>query len=172
MIASVRLRYVSFFLVMICSNSALHAQQPSAEPMSTLDGWVIGTAGIGYPAIANGGATIVFGKDRPPIVPGRSRSIRGFKLNADVGLAAVSARVGWAALTDYDAGYSGWSLELVYLTPWSVNVGPEHGDSYLGPGVTRHFGWFRVSGAAVVNLSGSGRRVTPVIDASVVFPLR
>jgi hypothetical protein len=137
-----------------------------------MNGWVIGSAGTGYPAIVNGGAAIVFGNDRPPAVPGRSRSIRGFKLGADVGIAAVSARVGWAALTDYDAGYSGWSLDLVYLLPWGVNVGPEHGDSYLGPGVTRHFRWFRVSGAAVANLSGSGHRVIPVIDASVVFPLR
>lgn len=165
-------RYLSVLVLMLCSTSPVDAQQPSSPATPTMNGWVIGSAGTGYPAIVNGGATIVFGNDRLAAVPGRSRSIRGFKLSADVGLAAVSARVGWAALTAYDAGYSGWSLDLVYLLPWGVNVGPEHGDSYLGPGVTRHFSWFRVSAALVADLSGSGRFVAPVIDASVVFPLR
>jgi len=160
----------NFALLLLLLGPATPVQgQPAEAPTPTVPGWVMVSAGVGYPAVVSGGATIVFGREKQSAVPGRSRSIRGFKMSGEVGLGAFAARAGWAALTALDVGYDGWSLDLVYLRPWGVGVGHEGDGNYLGPGVTRHFSWFRVSGALVAELSGSQHRLTPVIEAGVVF---
>src|SRR5262245_23851277 len=126
--------------------------------------------GPGYPEVFSGGVAAIVGKYRSGSIPGRGGTVRGVEAGVDVGPGGMSAKIGFASLFEYDAGYDGYSFDLVYVRPWVVDWGLQRGSNWVGAGITRHLGWFRLSGAILTNVNSDAGGVGASIKVGMLLP--
>jgi hypothetical protein len=113
--------------------------------------------------------TFVVGAERR--LSGYETHLRGLVAGADAGLAGVSAKLGWADLRPYDAGLSGYSVEIVLVRPLGVDSRVDRDVNYLGPGGSYYFFCFRFSGGLLFATGTARLAVVPVATAAFVVPL-
>lgn len=164
-------RLLSSILILWMFETHVSAQFLSSEERKVpgVSGQAFWSAGFAYPESLAGGATVVLGKRRLARIAGRGSTLRGLAASADIGPGAVSGRIGWANMFEYDAGVDGWSFEALYVRPWLLEWGARRGANYVGAGVTRYFGFLRVSGAVVASDSKL-LDVSPSIGFGFVMP--
>jgi hypothetical protein len=141
-------------LFVLTFSVGLSAQAPPDQPREwrAFNTWLL-ACGPAYPEAFSGGVTAILGKYRTGCIPGRGGTVRGVEAGVDVGAGGMSAKIGFANLFRYDAGYDGYSFDLVYVRPWLVDWGLQRGGNLVGAGITRHTGWYRLSGAVLTNVN-------------------
>ena len=159
-------------LALGCMSSPVAAQDP---PVNGQTEWrqavrPLWQVDFGYPIRVSTGVTFVVGTERR--LSGYETHLRGLVAGADAGLAGLSAKLGWADLRPYDAGLSGYSLEVVLVRPLGVDSRFDRDVPYLGPGGSYYFFYFRFSGALLLATGTARRALVPAATAAFVVPLR
>jgi len=159
-------------LALGCMSSPVAAQDP---PVNGQTEWrqavrPLWQVDFGYPIRVSTGVTFVVGTERR--LSGYETHLRGLVAGADAGLAGLSAKLGWADLRPYDAGLSGYSVEIVLVRPLGVDSRFDRDVTYLGPGGSYYFFCFRFSGGLLLATRTARRAVVPVATAAFVVPLR
>jgi hypothetical protein len=155
--------------MLVSASAPLNAQQSSQTKWEWWNTW-FWNCGPAYPEGFVAGTTTIFGKYKWTI-PHRGGLVRGVEAGGDIGPGGLSARVGWTQLFAYDAGFDGYSFDAVYVRPWLVKWGLDTGANYVGGGVTRHFGWFRFSGAVLVNATSQSHDVGASAKVDMLWEL-
>ena len=150
----------------------LSAQErpPEARNVPGLSSLSFWTVSLSHPDTVAGRMTAILGKRRLGRIVGRGSTLRGLGAGYDIGPGGLSARIGWTDLFEYDAGVDGWSFEAVYVRPWLIQWGSRRGSNYIGGGLTRYFGFLRLSGAIVVDTSLSSHDVSPTATLGILLP--